>query len=134
MADDSGLEVPALGNRPGIHSARWGGQDGNDLLNNQKLVAELRQVPPERRQARYVCAAVVASPEGKVLLSAHGTCEGVIIDTPAGSGGFGYDPHFYLPDRTCTMAQLPPREKHAISHRGRALRALRKKIEQLVES
>jgi len=133
VADDSGLEVPALGDRPGVYSARWGGEQGNDRLNNQRLVEELKGVPPDRRQARYVCAAVLASPDGRVLLTAHGTCEGVVVERPAGAGGFGYDPHFHLPDRGCTMAQLRPQEKHAISHRGAALRALRGKIEHLLQ-
>ena len=132
VADDSGLEVLALGDRPGIYSARWGGEQGNDRLNNRRLVEELRTVPADRRQARYVCAAVLASPDGRVLLAARGTCEGVVVETPAGDGGFGYDPHFYLPQRGCTMAQLAPAEKHAISHRGNALRALRTQIERLL--
>lgn len=131
VADDSGLEVPALGNRPGIYSARWGGEDGNDRLNNERLVRELRSVPPDRRQARYICVAALASPE-KVLLTTRGTCEGLVTDAPAGAGGFGYDPHFLLPDRGCTMAQLAPEEKHAISHRGKALRALREQIAHLL--
>ena len=134
VADDSGLEVPALGNRLGIHSARWGGEQGNDRLNNRRLVEELRDVPPERRQACYVCVAVLASPDGRVLLTARGTCEGIVTDTPAGTGGFGYDPHFYLPERGCTMAQLVPAEKHAISHRGKALRVLRTQIEHLLRA
>jgi len=124
VADDSGLEVAALGNRPGIHSARWGGEQGNDRLNNRRLVEELRNVPPDRRQARYVCVAVLASPDGRVLLAARGTCEGVVGDTPAGTGGFGYDPHFYIERLGMTMAEMPPQQKHAISHRGQALRGL----------
>ena len=134
VADDSGLEVATLGNRPGIFSARWGGEDGNDALNNRKLIDELCDVPRNRRQARYVCVAVLASPEDGVLATARGTCDGVVTDAPAGRGGFGYDPHFYLPDLGCTMAQLAPAEKHAISHRGRALRALREKIENLLHA
>ena len=131
VADDSGLEVPALGGRPGIYSARWGGEDGNDELNNRKLMDELAAVPRDRWQARYVCVAVLASPE-KVLLEAEGTCSGLITDQPAGDGGFGYDPHFYVPDHGCTMAQLSSDAKHAISHRGKALRTLREKLTELL--
>ena len=131
VADDSGLEIPALAGRPGIYSSRWAGQEGNDELNNRKLLDELRAVPRERWQARYVCVAALASPE-KVLLTARGQCPGVITDRPAGSGGFGYDPYFYLPERCCTMAELTPQEKHALSHRGRALRDLREKLQELL--
>jgi XTP/dITP diphosphohydrolase len=133
VADDSGLEVAALGDRPGILSARWGGEDGNDALNNRRLMDEIKTVPPDLRQARYVCVVVLASPEG-VLLSASGSCDGVIADQPAGTGGFGYDPYFYLPERGCTMAELTPQEKHRISHRGKALRALRRKLARLLEA
>jgi XTP/dITP diphosphohydrolase len=133
VADDSGLEISALGNRPGIYSSRWAGREGDDEANNRKLLEELRTVPRDRWQARYVCVAVLASPE-KVLLSARGTCAGVITDRPAGSGGFGYDPYFYLPERQATMAELPAAEKHAISHRGAALRELRAKLEAYLKS
>jgi XTP/dITP diphosphohydrolase len=132
LADDSGIEVPALGDRPGILSARWGGQPLSDRRNNHKLLDELKAVPRDRWQARYVCVAVVAAPDGRVLAGARGTCEGVVTDRPAGSGGFGYDPLFYLPEMDCTMAQLSPDRKHAISHRGRALRALRERLERLL--
>ncbi len=133
VADDSGLEVLALGGRPGIHSARWGGREGDDKANNRKLMDELAGVPRDRWRARYVCVAVLASPE-KVLLVAEGTCSGVITDTPAGDGGFGYDPHFYVPDHGCTMAKLSPDAKHAISHRGEALRTLRKQLAELLKT
>lgn len=133
VADDSGIEIAALGGRPGVYSARWGGEDGNDELNNQQMLNELRDVPPEQRQAQYVCVVVLADPEG-LLLEASATCPGMIIDTPRGSGGFGYDPYFFLPDRNCTMAELPAADKHAISHRGQALRLLRAKMQQLLKS
>ncbi|NIA21449.1 MAG: RdgB/HAM1 family non-canonical purine NTP pyrophosphatase [Anaerolineaceae bacterium] len=133
LADDSGLEVPALGDRPGIYSARWGGRDGDDQANNRKLMDELAAVPRDKWQARYVCVAALASPEG-VLLAAEGTCSGLITDQPAGDGGFGYDPYFYVPDHGCTMAQLSPAAKHAISHRGKALRALREKLAELLKT
>jgi XTP/dITP diphosphohydrolase len=134
VADDSGLEVPALGHRPGIYSARWGGEDGNDDLNNRKLMNELKGVPRDRWQARFVCAVALASPDEGVLLSARGTVEGVITDRPAGDSGFGYDPHFYLPDRHATAAELTPDEKLAVSHRGNALRDLRRQLEALLAS
>lgn len=132
VADDSGLEIAALEGRPGIYSSRWGGEEGNDALNNERMLRELRDVPPERRQARYVCVVVLAGPQG-VLLDASGSCSGVIIDEPQGAGGFGYDPYFYLPDKGRTMAQLEPHEKHAISHRGQALRLLRSRLPQLLK-
>ena len=131
VADDSGLEVPALGNRPGVYSARWGGQDGNDELNNRRLLEELRLVPHDRRQARFVCVAVLASPEGP-LVEARGTCQGVILDEARGQGGFGYDPLFFLPGLGKTMAELTPDEKLAVSHRGLALGELRVSMEPLL--
>lgn len=131
VADDSGLEVLALGHRPGVYSARWGGQDGNDQLNNRRLLDELRSVPHDRRQARFVCVAVLASPE-RSLLQARGSCEGIILDTPRGQGGFGYDPLFYVPRLGKTMAELTADQKLAVSHRGQALRDLRTKIEALI--
>jgi len=127
VADDSGLEVPALGNEPGLYSSRWAGREGDDAANNRKLMERIAAVPRERRQARYVCVAVLASPE-EVLLQACGTCEGVITDRPAGGGGFGYDPYFFVPELGKTMAELPPEAKHGLSHRGKALRSL---VEQM---
>jgi XTP/dITP diphosphohydrolase len=131
VADDSGLEVAALDDRPGVYSARWGGEDGNDALNNRRLMDELRGVPRERRQAQFVCVAVLASPE-RVLLEARGTCEGLILDAPRGQGGFGYDPYFFVPHLGRTMAELTPDEKLAVSHRGRALADLRARIAPLL--
>lgn len=129
VADDSGIEIDGLGGRPGVYSARWGGEDGNDELNNRKMLAELQGVPRDRWRARYVCVVVLAAPSGEALLEARGTCEGQITDKPAGDGGFGYDPYFFLPDRGRTMAELSADDKHAISHRGKALRELRRKLE-----
>lgn len=133
VADDSGLAVDALDGRPGIHSARWAGAQGDDAANNRKLLEELRDVPPERRAARYVCVAVLANAEGHVLAETRGTCQGRILDAPSGHGGFGYDPLFYVAEHGCTMAELPPEQKHAISHRGAALRQLRPAIEALLK-
>ena len=127
VADDSGLEVDALGGAPGVLSARYAGDHGNDEANNQRLVEELSEVPVEERTARYQCALVWATPAGQVV-SATGSCEGRIQLTPMGKGGFGYDPYFYIPKLKTTMANISMEQKQAISHRGKALRAL---VEQL---
>ena len=123
LADDSGLEVDALGGAPGVHSARFAGLHGGDAANNAKLVALLRDVPPAQRTARFHCTMALAH-GGSVVATAHGIVEGVIIDDPVGDQGFGYDPHFLLPQRGLTKAQLPLEEKNRISHRGQALRAI----------
>ena len=127
VADDSGLEVDALGGAPGVLSARYAGDHGNDEANNQRLVEELADVSAEERTARYQCALVWATPAGQVV-SATGSCEGRIQLTPMGKGGFGYDPYFYIPKLKTTMANISMEQKQAISHRGKALRAL---VEQL---
>ena len=131
LADDSGLEVDALGGRPGVWSSRWGGREGDDRLNNETLLAALSGLPRESWTARYRCAIAVATPE-EVLAVTEGACEGCITDRPAGSNGFGYDPYFRLPDRGCTMAELAPDEKNRISHRGRALEAMKRRLEKLL--
>jgi XTP/dITP diphosphohydrolase len=123
LADDSGLEVDALNGAPGIHSARWSG--GGDEANNDKLLAELRGVPAPARTARYRAVVVVATPDGRVVAEADGRCEGLIGFERKGTGGFGYDPYFVVPQFGKTMAELPPETKHSISHRGEALRRLR---------
>jgi len=120
IGEDSGLAVDALGGAPGVFSARYAA--GGDRARFEKLLRELEGVPPGRRTARYVCAAVLALPDGREE-SAEGTCEGAIALAPRGAGGFGYDPVFLLPDGR-TMAELTPGQKAAISHRGRALRLL----------
>ena len=127
VADDSGLEVDALSGAPGVLSARYAGDHGNDEANNQRLVEELAEVPAEERTARYQCALVWATPAGQ-MVSATGSCEGRIQLTPMGKGGFGYDPYFYIPKLKTTMANISMEQKQAISHRGKALRAL---VEQL---
>lgn len=123
LADDSGLEVDALKGAPGIHSARWSG--GGDEANNDKLLAELRDVPPPARTARYRAVVVIASPDGRVVAEADGVCDGLIGFERKGTGGFGYDPLFVVPQFGRTMAELPSETKHSISHRGEALRRLR---------
>lgn len=136
LADDSGLEVDALGGAPGIHSARYAGVGGSraqrDAANNAKLLRELKNVPPSKRTARFVCAMCLADQDGNVLAQTRGTFEGVITDHPAGTNGFGYDPLLYLPDRACTSAQLSAAEKNARSHRGHAARQMAKRMEQLM--
>ncbi len=135
LADDSGLEVDALGGAPGVRSARYAGVDAGrpdrDAANNAKLLSELAGVPVEKRGARFVCAMCLVDPESSVLAETLGTFEGVIADRPRGSNGFGYDPLLYLPDRGCTSAELSAEEKNARSHRGEAARQMAKRIEEL---
>lgn len=127
LSDDSGIIADALGDRPGIYSARYAGVHGNDEANNRKLVEDLKPYKGEDRKGRYLCVVALAWPDGKEM-TAEGTCEGIIRDFYQGKGGFGYDPLFYLPSYGKTMAELPMEEKNKISHRGRALRALLEKL------
>lgn len=120
LADDSGLEVDALGGAPGVYSSRFAGPTATDADRNTILLQKLRGVPPPQRTARFVAAVAIASPEGWVHTT-RATCEGQIALAPRGQHGFGYDPVFLLPDRGVTMAELPPEEKNQISHRARAL-------------
>jgi XTP/dITP diphosphohydrolase len=122
MADDSGLEVDALGGEPGPLSARYAGENASDSDRIDYLLARLRDVPWERRTARFRCVIAIAAPGGKVTLCT-GACPGMITFTPRGEHGFGYDPVFYLPELDKTMAELPPEIKNRISHRGQAARA-----------
>jgi len=131
LADDSGLEVDALGGAPGVHSARYAGPDASDADRVRKLLTVLRGVPSEARSARFRCVIALATPEGDVY-TADGTVEGIIADTPRGTHGFGYDPVFYLPELGCTMAELPPAEKNRISHRARAVAAIRPILQRLI--
>jgi len=130
IADDSGLEVDALGGAPGVWSARYAGPQADDAANNAKLVAALAAVPQAARTARYRCVLVYLSePEAEPLV-AEGVWEGTIVAAPRGAGGFGYDPHFWLPALGLTAAELAPGEKNRISHRAIALRALRAALER----
>jgi XTP/dITP diphosphohydrolase len=126
IADDSGLEVDALGGRPGVRSARFAHERATDAENNAMLLRELEEVDEGQRTARFRCVLVVAAPwESERLLRGEGRCEGIIARYPRGSGGFGYDPLFMLPDyEQRTMAELTDAEKNATSHRGRAVQAL----------
>jgi XTP/dITP diphosphohydrolase len=128
VADDSGIEVDALGGAPGIHSARYSGADASASANNAKLIDALKGVPREQRQARYRCALVLIEAADTPPLVAEAAWEGFILDTPRGSGGFGYDPYFWLPELDKTVAELIPEEKNRLSHRGKALRALREAL------
>lgn len=121
LADDSGLCVDALGGAPGIFSARYAGEHGDDKANNRKLLRELEGV--EDRRAHFACAMVLVRPDGSVI-RAEGRMDGVIAFEEAGENGFGYDPLFYLPEYGCTSAQLSPEEKNRISHRSHALHKL----------
>src|SRR5271156_2810984 len=131
LADDSGLEVDALGGEPGVRSARYAEDAGfvtdtgtnTDERNNLYLLARLKRLSGESRTARYRCV-LVAARDGECLLTAEGTVEGKILPVPRGAGGFGYDPLFYLPELGKTMAEIDLATKHRLSHRGKALRAL----------
>lgn len=127
LADDSGIELDALDGHPGVHSARYAGERATDAENNAKLLAALRGVPQAKRTARYRVVLALADPTGALGDAVHtesGTCEGRIRDEPAGSGGFGYDPHFVPAGDERTMAQLTAAEKNRISHRGQAARKM----------
>jgi XTP/dITP diphosphohydrolase len=133
VADDSGLEVDALGGAPGVRSARFAADSGvvdspdandnTDAWNNIVLLQRLARVPAARRTARYRCV-LVAARDGQALHTAEGAVEGMVLEAPRGTGGFGYDPLFYLPELKCTMAELALETKNTLSHRGRALAAL----------
>jgi XTP/dITP diphosphohydrolase len=128
LADDSGLCVDALDGAPGVRSRRFAPVDEargerQDAANNRHLLALLADVPDDRRTAHYVCAAAAAWPDGREIVRT-GTCGGMILREPRGAGGFGYDPLFYLADEGQTFGELPPDRKNALSHRGKAVRAL----------
>jgi XTP/dITP diphosphohydrolase len=131
LADDSGLEVDALGGEPGPLSARYAGPGADDSRRYSRLLERLRGVPPEKRGARFRCLIAVARPSGETELF-EGTCEGVVTEAPRGETGFGYDPVFLLPERGRTLAELPLSEKNAVSHRGAAARKARPFLEKLL--
>lgn len=127
LADDSGLVVEALGGAPGVHSARYAGEHGDDAANSAKLLTEMIGVPPMKRAAAFVCVMLCRRPDGAELV-ARGRLEGRIAAAPAGHNGFGYDPVFLLPERGLTVAQLSAADKNAISHRGQALAKLAQEL------
>jgi XTP/dITP diphosphohydrolase len=129
LADDSGLEVDALGGEPGVRSARYAGEPSDDGRNNAKLLRELARIPDERRDARFVCALALARPDGSIALEVAGEARGRILLAPRGDGDFGYDPLFLFTEPGFAQtgrgfAELTGAEKSAVSHRGRALRRL----------
>jgi XTP/dITP diphosphohydrolase len=128
LADDSGLEVDVLGGAPGVHSARYGadqphlvGINTDDQANNARLIRELRKTSPKKRTGHFVCV-IAAARDGEILAVFRGQAEGVLLDVPRGSNGFGYDPLFYFPPINKTFAELTPEEKAQYSHRGKAFR------------
>lgn len=126
IADDSGLEVEALGGAPGLYSARYGASDAERI---QRLLNELDG--QTNRAARFVCVIAIARPDGTIALTSEGICPGEILQEPHGGGGFGYDPVFYVPDQQMTFAEMPPHIKRSISHRGRAFQSLVPQLAQL---
>jgi XTP/dITP diphosphohydrolase len=127
LADDSGLEVDALGGAPGVYSARYAGEHATDSLNNIKLLDELMKTGSDNRSGRFRCALAFAADDGKII-TADGICEGIILDKPRGNGGFGYDPLFYVPQFGKTFAELTVAEKNVISHRGLAIKNMAAKL------
>jgi XTP/dITP diphosphohydrolase len=125
LGEDSGLVVPALGGQPGVYSARWAGQHGDDAANNAKLLSEMASFTGEKRAAYYVSTAALADPTGNVVAVVEGRCWGVIDTQPRGDGGFGYDPLFVIPEYHASFGELSATVKHALSHRGRAVGKLR---------
>ncbi len=131
LADDSGLEVDALGGAPGVYSARYAGEGAGDAANNTKLLAALAGVPADRRTARFravLALADVTGPLGSEVITADGVCDGVVLDAPRGTGGFGYDPLFLFPDLGQTFAELGVGTKGDLSHRARAMRAIKPRL------
>ena len=134
VADDSGLEVLALGGAPGVRSRRWAGASGTpdqvDAANNAELVRRLAGAPPARRGARYRCVLVLLRESGAIPESFEGSCAGRILEQPAGTGGFGYDPYFFSDDLQKSFGEATPEEKDGVSHRGRAVRSLAAALER----
>lgn len=131
LADDSGLVVEALGGRPGVHSSRYAGEEGDADRNMARLLDELEGVPAERRAAKFVCVAFLAFPGGESLVTS-GECPGRILTERRGAGGFGYDPVFLPEGYDQSMAELSLDEKNSISHRGKALRAMREQLARVL--
>jgi len=132
VGEDSGLVVPALGGEPGVYSARYAGTHGDDDANNRRLLRMMAALAGDDRAAYYVSTAVLADPTGKVIATVEGRCHGVIADFPRGTGGFGYDPLFLVPEYGKTFGELPPEVKQKMSHRANAFRELRPAIEREV--
>lgn len=131
MADDSGLQIDWLDGAPGIYSARFMGENTSYDVKNRALIEQLNGVPDEKRTARFACAIACALPDGRVLTS-YGAMEGRIGYEIRGENGFGYDPIFYLPECGCTSAEISPEQKNELSHRGKALRAMKEKLQVIL--
>lgn len=131
MADDSGLEIDYLNREPGVYSARYLGEDTSYRIKNRTLMDRLEGVEDEKRTARFVCAIAAVLPDGRELVT-RGTVEGRIAHEERGSGGFGYDPIFYVPEYGKCTAELAPEQKNKISHRGKALEAMKTKLKELI--
>ena len=132
LADDSGLEIDALGGEPGVYSARYMGEDTSYHIKNNDLIRRLSQVPRQQRAARFVCRIAAAFPDGEVITT-DGVIEGLIGYEEAGENGFGYDPIFVVPQLGCTTAQLSDEQKNEISHRGKALRKMKEELRKRME-
>lgn len=130
LADDSGLEVDALGGRPGVYSARYSGEDATDAANNVKVLREMEGIEKDKRTARFRCAMALVG-EG-IELTTDGTCEGALLTEERGQGGFGYDPIFYVPKFDRTLAEMSSEEKNSISHRGAAVRKMADLIAEMM--
>jgi len=133
LADDSGLCVDVLDGAPGVYSARYAGEQGDDKANNTRLVKELQTIPLNKRKAHFHCCIALAWPDGRCT-TVEGQVDGLIIDQERGTNGFGYDPLFLVPEYGKTMAELPAEIKNRISHRGRALQQLLPLIEEIVKN
>lgn len=134
LAEDAGLAVDVLGGEPGIYSARYAGEPRDDARNIQKLLEHMRDVPPDKRSARFVCCMALANPRGEIRAEAEGHCRGRITFEPRGTQGFGYDPVFEIPEYHRTLAELGLAVKGCLSHRARAARAILPQIIRLVDS
>ena len=132
VADDSGLAVDALGGAPGVYSARYAGVHGDDDANNRLVLERMAAVPDESRGAAFVCALALADPTGTICLEAEGACRGRLTREPRGSGGFGYDPLFLIPEYGRTFGELSPLVKSQLSHRARAFARLRPGLDRLI--
>lgn len=131
LADDSGLEVDVLGGAPGIYSARYAGDDATDAGNIRRLLEELKDIAPQKRGGSFRCVLVLYEPGGH-FESFEGQWQGQIVDKPAGTGGFGYDPVFFLPELSMTVAQLPPGLKNHLSHRAKAFQGLKNYLQKVM--
>lgn len=129
LADDSGMEVDALDGAPGIYSARYGGEDGNDEKNIRKLLDDMKDIAPENRGADFRCLLVLYFPDRRYEIF-EGFWKGTIAEKPVGQNGFGYDPVFFLPEQGVTVAEISPEAKNKISHRAQALSKLKKKLSE----